>query len=87
MEYTLVYKQDKLTIKETFDFSTNPVFFQKFDVDIDDIEPIEDSMMMENVASIHIKKILKNSDILFFSIIDEKRHLYHDFNDFFNNIY
>lgn len=87
MEYTIVYKKENTIIKDTFDFSTNPVFFQRFDTESDDDETIEDDMIIDNEAAKKIRCILIQPDLLFFSIIDENRKLYHDFEDFFKNIY
>ena len=92
MQYVLIYKNDNTTIKETFDFGTNPVYFCKFDLEsteqeiseeTDQPEPIEDSMIFENEVFEHINNIVKQPDVLFFSIIEEKRKLYHNFKEFF----
>jgi len=87
MEYTLVYTDNDKSIKETFDFSTNPVFHQIFNLDTQEQELIDDFMILENEAAKYIKDLLVKPSVLYFSITNKERVLYHDFEDFFSKIY
>jgi hypothetical protein len=89
MIYYLIYKKNDTFIKEKFDFNTNPIFFEQYNIN-DEVneELIKDDMQIESEAIQYIKKKLEESnDILYFSIIEHERKLYHKIEDFTSLIY
>lgn len=87
MYYYLVYKKDKQTIKEIYNFNTNPVYVETFDISISpEGELLNDDMIFENEVISNIRQILSDNHVLNFSIINNKRKLYHDFEDFISSL-
>lgn len=86
MKFCLVYKVGNDYFKEEYDFNTNPVFYQKFDI-TGEPNLIEDDMILEEEAEESILKRTQSKEILFYSDIQTEITYYHSFKDFFNLIY
>lgn len=87
MDFFLVFKLNDIFVKERYDFSTNPVYFQRFDVTNNENKLIKDTMIYEEEAKEHILSKLKDKDVLFYSKIDNDINYYHDFENFFKMLF